>query len=430
MKPSPCLPGRYLHSWWADAFGITGEGFAPLSAPGHQFITKAALAVLPEVRQWLGGEADLLIWTYCGFPDMNWHAYGNWQAACDYLPEQRHPDTRREWDISRYCDYNDLTKAGEWFGHHYPSAGLGSAKNYRRACAAAQQRHGRDAVRLLGPTLHFLQDCGAPPHAINLGPPLHRPAENLRDPARIAIPGYRPRATFEIAECTRRLCEFAVPRAQQIVRRLEADIAADVLDLQLACANACAEATADALADFHRRFATRLDFRSRPVRPGVELLHNGDFARADDEPSCPTGWVMKWWDRTDRKVVIGRRVDRGTALVATGKVRGRVACLPAWPRAVRAHPGETYTFSAQTLSSAAAGGYGLYAELYDDATRKVGECFVPAAASSRWRRTVSRITVPEGAALLRVGLAVQDTPAEVRFTALSLRRERQGRPGA
>ena len=70
MQPSTYTPGRYLHSWWADKFGIAGEGFAPLSAPGHQFITKAALDVLPEVRDWLGGEARRVNSNYCSFLDM------------------------------------------------------------------------------------------------------------------------------------------------------------------------------------------------------------------------------------------------------------------------------------------------------------------------------------------------------------------------
>ncbi|MCX6994203.1 MAG: hypothetical protein NT011_13820 [Kiritimatiellaeota bacterium] len=415
-------PGRYLCAW-ADKYGIEGEGFAPLSMPGHHFITKAALEAVPEMRAWLGPEAELLTWTYCGFPDMNWHAYGHYQAACEHHPEVRYPDTRREWEIPRYCDYNDLTKSGEWFGHTYPDAALAAGKHYRRVCAAGRQRRSRDAVRLLGAMLHYLEDCGAPPHAIGLGGPLHLPAENIRTPERITIAGYRPRPIFDPAEATKRVYDFAVPRAHCIVRRLEKDPAADVLDLQLECANACAEVAADALAAFHRQFASSLRFRSRPARRGVELLYNGNFMQPDDEAYCPAGWVMKWWDRKDRNVVLERRNNGQTCFVMAENVVAPVACMLTWTRALRVHPGEVYAFSAKLAADDVSDKCGLYAEMYDGATCKVGEWHVAAPASTRWRQVAGRITVPERAALMRVGVAAQDTAGPVRFTSLSLMRQ-------
>jgi hypothetical protein len=409
--------GPYLHDW-AYACGADGEGFAPLSMPGHQFITRAALDALPQVCAWLGGEADLLVWTYCGLPDMNWHTYGHIAPASGWLPEVRYPDTRREWEISRYCDYNDLTRAGQWFGHHYPDAGRAAAKHYGRACSAARRARALDAVRLLGAALHYLQDCGSPPHAAHIDPPYHRPAETLAPSVRIAIPGYRPRPHFEIGSAAKRICAFARPRGQRILERLQRDRAAHVLDLQVECADHCAKATANALNDFHRRFGDRLRFQARPTRRHVELLANGDFAEPDDEPHCPAGWALKWWDRHDRDVCIRRQRIGSRWCVSATDVGQRVACLVTWPKAIRVRPGEVYRLSGQVKTPA--GGGGLYAELYDGRTRKLCEWHAAAQPSRAWQTLTGAIHVGPSARILRVGAFAENTLGPVHATALSL----------
>ena len=67
----PAARGPYLWDWGNEC-GLKGLGYAPTSMSGHHFITLAALRVLPKAVAWLRGEARLLTWTYCGFPDMNW----------------------------------------------------------------------------------------------------------------------------------------------------------------------------------------------------------------------------------------------------------------------------------------------------------------------------------------------------------------------
>ena len=414
LFPSRPEPGRYLWAW-AERYGLDGEGFAPTSMAGHHFMTLAALDALPEVRAWLGDEAELLTWAYCGFPDMNWHTYGRFNVGSKDLAHIRLPDTRREWEISRYCGWNDLTKKGVWISHG-PEAFV---RHYARACSAARRGRSWDAARILGAALHCLQDSGSPPHTLGIGGPLHRPAENLRDPEAIRIPEYLPRAKFDPEAAAQRLVRLSKPRARKILRLLKADVDADALALQLECAIPCAKATADALADFHRRFADTIRFRPRPARKNVELLRNGDFAVPDDETFCPAGWAMKWWDRTEKSVRIERQRTRGGWCVAASHVGARVACMTTWPRAVRVRPGDVYRFAGR-VSAPGAGSCGLYAEVYDGATRKLCEWEFAASGSGRWRSVEGEICVGEGARILRAGVFAERTAGPARFTSLSL----------
>ena len=411
--------GRYLWGW-PNRCSLEGEGFTPESTPGHHFITRASLEAVPLVRTWMGDEAELLIWTYCAFPDMNWEAYGRFNSEHRHLARFRLPDYRRAWHISAYCGYNPITGKGDRIPvHHPPDSWRAFVKHYRRACSAAQRGKGWDAVRLLGVALHFLQDGGCPAHVANMGDPLHRIAECVEEPDGIGIPGYRPTSAFDPTAAAKRLSRFVAPLARKIVRRLERDAAAEILPIQIECANACAKATADTLADFRRRFAERVRFRSRPARRNVELLVNGDFSLADDEPFCPAGWVMKWWDRTDRNVAIERRRSRGGWWVVAERVGDRVACMTTWPRAVRVRPGEVYCLRG-CLGAPKGDACGLYAEIYDGATRKLEEWNAVSDHTGKTRHLEGKIAIREGGRLLRVGVYAQRMPGPARFASLSL----------
>ncbi|HRU04544.1 MAG TPA: hypothetical protein P5137_02070, partial [Candidatus Brocadiia bacterium] len=163
MFPQKPSLGKYLWGW-VERYGLTGEGYAPTSMAGHHFITKAALDVLPDVRDWLGGEADLMIWAYCGFPDMNWPHYGGFLDEYPHLAGVRMPDYRRAWEISRYCQFNPVTKRGKFIGHGPPTSWAAFALHYGRAVRAMELGRKWDAIRILGMALHYLEDSGAPPH--------------------------------------------------------------------------------------------------------------------------------------------------------------------------------------------------------------------------------------------------------------------------
>ncbi|NOY81503.1 MAG: hypothetical protein GXP31_10925 [Kiritimatiellaeota bacterium] len=409
--------GPYLHAWPATT-GVRGEGFAPLSSPTHHLITRAALRSLPRVRAWLGPEAELLTWCYCGLQDMNWPTYSRFNPGEKPFAHVRFPDSRREWEISRYCEYNPITKEGR-YAHQEPLL------HYHRAVAAAEAGRARDAVRLLGIALHSFQDTGSPTHAAGESGALHGPGERPRDHTELDELVLHLREGFSAEAVVEELHAACAARGREVVARLSRDIDADVLDLQMACARDCVQATVDVLADFHRRFHGRLSFSNPPPPPppGRNLLENADFARPDDEPFCPAGWVMKWWDRSERAVEIGREQVDGVWTVTVRRAAARVACLPTWPRAVRVRPREVYEISGRFLTREDAAG-GLYAAFYDETTVKVTEhaLFTPGGAG--WQESVLRLETPGGAGILRAGAFGEFTEGPVRFTDLKLVRTR------
>ncbi len=406
--------GPYLHAWPYD-YGLEGEGFAPLSSPTHHLITKAALDALPEVRARLGGEAELLTWCYCGLQDMNWPTYGRFNPN-EPFPDVRFPDSRREWDISRYCAFNPVTRRGR-MRHDGPES---CRFHYARACAAAARGRARDAVRLLGVALHALQDAGSPMHAARVHEaPFHAAGERPDEHPGLENVRHRPKPGFEPGAAAEALARYAAPRGERILRRLKADLEADVLDLQMECARACVRRSVDAIADFFGRFGDALSLRGRAPRKGVNLLANPDFSLPDDEPLLPRGWSVKWWDRSERAVEIARnRAGRG---LTARNARARVACLTTWPRAVLVEPGQTFRLSGR-IAAPAPQCAGLYAAAYDDATRKVMEWEAFVEPSRRPRRAEIVFTVQAGARRLRVGVFAQSTPGPARFFDVSLER--------
>ena len=138
----------------------------PLANPTHHRITQAALEALPAAdRDFLAPEADLLVWTYCGLPDMNWHWYGTFAQDLHIPSDRRLPDVRREWGIPRYCAWNSLTRTGRWYPHWPPETIAATVAHFGRAWQALETGNFHDAIRILGVSLHYAQDTGAPAHA-------------------------------------------------------------------------------------------------------------------------------------------------------------------------------------------------------------------------------------------------------------------------
>lgn len=407
--------GPYLWDWGNEC-GLKGLGFAPTSMGGHHFITRAALQVLPEVAEWLRGEALLLTWCYCGFPDMNWGQYGTFGTEAI---EARMPDTRREWEISHYCRYNQLLDQGHFIGHHPEQAIEGVVGRYEDACQAAAEGRGRDAIRFLGAAIHYLEDSGSPPHAGNVSGEYHMPAESLRDVSGICINGYTPVPAGDFQKTVDELAAFGREQCAEILPLLEAGRAERVLSYQVACAKRCAQAVADLLLRFHREFASRISFAPTPAPVGVELLDNGDFSRAGDAVFCADGWVMYWEDRTDCDVSIERReVDDGAEIVAE-RVTERVACVTTWPRAVRCVPGQCFRLTGEVACEG--GDVGLEIMFMDDATRLLAAVETAAGVADGWQTVTLEARAPEGAEILRPGVFARDLPGSARFRRLSLR---------
>lgn len=406
----PAARGPYLWDW-ANEGGLRGLGYAPTSMAGHHFITLAALRVLPEAVQWLRGEARLLTWAYCGFPDMNWAQYGTFGTE---IGGARMPDSRREWEISRYCRFNQLLNEGRFIGHHPKQAIEGVIGRYQDACDAAEAGNGRDAIRFLGAAIHYLEDCGSPPHAAEIGGPRHMPCESVRDPSGISIAGYRPADTIDFPCVVDRLDAFGREQCEPIVRLLDEGRAAEILPFQTACANACAMAVADLVNQFFLAYHDRIDFRPHPAPAGVELLHNGDFAVSGDAPWCPDGWVMYWEDRADAQASI----ERDGAEIVAQNVHERVACLTTWPQVVRGVPGQRFLITGEVCCER--GDAGLEATCTDDATCPVGEVRGSTPCTGEWERLELTVTLPENGEILRPGVYARDT-STARFRDLSVR---------
>lgn len=406
----PAPRGPYLWDW-ANEGGLRGLGYAPTSMAGHHFITRAALQVLPEAVAWLRGEARLLTWCYCGFPDMNWAQYGTFGTE---IKGARMPDSRREWEISRYCRYNQLLGEGHFIGHHPKQAITGVEGRYQDACRAAEAGQGRDAIRFLGAATHYLEDCGSPPHAAEIGGPRHMLAESVRDPSGIAIPGYRPAASIDFPRTVAHLEAFAIERCQHILRLLEEERIAEILPYQIACANECAKAVADMVNQFFLAYRDRTDFAPRPAPVGVELLYNGGFAVAGDVPTCPDGWVMYWEDRADAQVSI----ERVSTEIMARDVHERVACLPTWPRVVRGVPGQRFVVAGEVCCNG--GEAGLEAICMDDATCPVAEARKPATGTGEWEKLELTVTLPENGEILRPGVYARNAVGPARFRNLSV----------
>ncbi|MBT3380258.1 MAG: hypothetical protein HN742_00915 [Lentisphaerae bacterium] len=406
--------GPYLWDWGNEC-GLKGAGFAPTSMGGHHFITRAALQVLPEVTEWLHGEALLLTWCYCGFPDMNWAQYGTFGTEAI---SARMPDTRREWEISRYCQYNQLLDQGHFIGHHPDQAIEGLVGRYEDACRAVEEGRGRDAIRFLGAAIHYLEDSGSPPHAGSVSGPYHMPAESLRDVSGIGIDGYVPTPSGDFQETVDELAQFGREQCGDILALLEAGRADDVLPFQVACANRCARAVADLLIRFYRDFASSLTFGPALAPTGVELLDNGDFSRPGDAPFCPDGWVMYWENRADPDVSIERRDVSGVAEVVAERVSERVACVPTWPRVVRCAPGQPFRLVGEVVCDG--GEAGLEILFTDDATRPVSPAAEETVQGEGWQTVVLDVVAPKGTEILRPGVFARGVPGAARFRRLSL----------
>ena len=411
----PAARGPYLWDWGNEC-GLKGLGYAPTSMGGHHFITLAALRELPKVVAWLRGEARLLIWTYCGFPDMNWAQYGTFGAE---VPGVRLPDTRREWEISRYCRYNQLLNEGHFVGHHPKQAVDGLIDRYADACRAAEEGRPRDAVRFLGAALHYLQDSGSPPHAAEVSGPNHMPAESLRDPSQIAIAGYEPSVSFDPRAVVRQLEALGIEHYRWIVPLLAGDRSDEILGHQLVCANACAKAVADLLNQFFLAYHERIDFLPRAAPTDCELLYNGDFSRPADAPQCPDGWVMYWEDRADTRAVAERVVVREGAVVTIADAGERVACRTTWPRAVRGVAGQVFVLRGEVLCGN--GEAGIEVVCTDDATRPLAEYRVHAGQRGDWESLELVVTMPADGEILLPGVYARDVQGTARFRRLSLR---------
>ena len=137
----------------------------------HHAITESAITALPpEQREYIAPEKAALVQTYCGFPDSNWACMGEWGGGVGDPKMARFPDTRREWDISYYCQWDPVLRKGQGFPHKAPESYEATRVYFLKAVAELKQGRLEDGMRSVGVMFHYIQDSGSFGHM----QPIHR----------------------------------------------------------------------------------------------------------------------------------------------------------------------------------------------------------------------------------------------------------------
>ena len=390
-----------------------GSNDAPAPDSDHQAMTAAAVAVLsPEEREYLEPERELLVTTYCLFPDHNWACYGEWGGWTGYPDDPRLPDLRREWNLSQYIGHNPVTGAGHRFGHSVPDSYEACPHYFALAVEAFRAGRHADAVRLLGIMAHHAEDSVTFGHM----QAIHRRSEF--DFGRIGVEGYEPRVLaadpgrgrLRVRERLEQAVAFTEQHALGIREALRDSDTARVEALFVECDNEGARMVADYL-----RTAIALAGPTRPhgtAPANTNLVANPSFEE-DDGTGVPAGWVVAWHDLRDR---LGRwewdgAYPRESRIAHSGRRSGKLMWTSGtgmewrqrWPDAVRVQPGQTYRVSGWIKTREATGESYLTLRLHRRNNASVAEHRSPRmAGTADWRQVSFEVTIPEGAEKARV----------------------------
>jgi len=380
-------------------------------------MTKAAVEALSaQERNYLGDEAEALFTIYCEFPDQNWSCYGAWGGWSGSPNEPRLPDTRREWDISYYCQYDPLLGKGRRYDHSPPDAYKAVPFYFEKAVDSLKQGRLEDGARFLGVMAHYIEDCATFPHM----QAIHRRMGEC-DLSQIGIPDYQPQMLgSSLMEAKRAI----VRRVQEVVRRTETIggvIRKAIRDgdkqklrpLFLECANEGARATADAI-------KTALSFRGskklagKRNAAGVNLVLNPSFEQEADHET-PQGWVIGWNNPNDRLGVAmwEGKINRNTRVAHSGKRAVKLMWTPGeglewrqcWRAAIRVRTGERYRCSAWVRTEDATGETYVAVNFYQGNYRLLETHRSSVLSGScDWQQIVVEAIVPKGAAWARIAL--------------------------
>lgn len=235
--------GRSLGKWAgarraAAVAALLVAAAGPALAWGpHKEVTKAALAVLPEMPRWqaeLGAKNVENFAVYCWMPD----------------------DAKTEKKEYYVDDYLLIRSLPRYTSHLAPAVQQTIAPHFRRSLQALRTETPANACRQVGPLLHYVEDLGAPPHS---GPkiPQHTPLEGWVKAAAIGIAGYKPQllgrtddealqAIEKRAEVLRAFAAERCEKALPLVKVGETE-RPNVEPLLLECANESARVAADLL---------------------------------------------------------------------------------------------------------------------------------------------------------------------------------------
>ena len=452
LPRSPHLPSGIFRILISGAliFFLAEKAAYAWGGPEHTAITTAALGTLPRfLLSWLG--AEFYKWTgiYCNYPDFNWARYGEVFGDKDEKFE-RFPDTRRDWDASFYCGFNEATGQGNYY-HHGPqsvaallpeqpdersrrSLELGLCSEaavvslFEKSLADLRQGLFRDGIRFAGALSHYLEDSTPPPHVLIPAPEisLHHPMEKIRDLPAVSLDGYRPEkicgretdvkpALLGVME---KLVEFSRGRAPEIQALVKAGKLAEAQVLTVECALAAGRSAADVALTL---FSFLDKYPETPEVPvGVNLLKNPS---ADEDVFCqnhPDSWVREWmdlgtfhlthiWDRCTPR--------NGKACLKLFETpEGGVGWRLPWALSIPVKAGQVYEFSGYGRPECATGENFLYLRFFDERLNPIKEIRSESiTGTSTWRPMKVAAAVPEGAIDLLAGCFSRNNRVAVLF---------------
>lgn len=402
-----------------------------LSESDHQAMTLAAVNALSSEEQgYLEPEAELLISTYCQFPDWNWACYGEWGGWSGYPNDPRLPDLRREWNISEYRGHNPVTGEGHRFGHSVPASYDACPRYFALAVEAFRDGRHADAVRLLGIMAHHAEDSVTFGHMQGI----HR--RMVFDYTRIDIRGYEPdllattaeEAAANVRSRIERAVAFTDERALAIRAALREN-RSDELDALFA---ECDDEGARMVADYLRT-AIHLGgpkVVSEPGPAGENLVANPSFEEGDGT-GVPAGWVVGWYNLRDPA---GRwewdgAFSREKRVSHSGRRSAKLMWTPEegmewrqrWPNAIAVEPGQCYRVSGWVKTQDATGESCLVLCLYRRNNALVAEHRSELlTGTSDWRRVSFDVDIEDGAEKARIACRSDGNQGAVWFDDVSL----------
>ena len=407
----------------------------------HSQISAEAVRFVPgELAALIQPEAEALTHLYCEFPDQNWPGYGQWGDgnAEPYLP--RFADTRREWDISFYCDWNPVTREGVSYPHSTPRAYEAVPKFFLKAVEAWKAGRLEGGARFLGVAMHYIEDSAACGHLQGVPRGLHwdsRQPLNAGDYTPQKLGDTPEAAALKIVERMKWMVEATETAVDPVFTKVEMplsevkrltqldpvpkevlraailakhEFAADMDIATRACATASAQVCADMLLTA-LSFAPKPFPQPKPNALGVNLVFNPSFEAAGDENA--EGWCIGWLDLNDKT---GRAewyragthwdkpVKQGarSAMVLWAPEKG-IEWRQTWRRALRVNPGESYRASAWVKSRTEKGSSHLTLELCDTSYHAIAQPkSQPANGKGDWTELQLETTIPPDARWLRV----------------------------
>jgi hypothetical protein len=158
--------------------------------------------------------------------------------------------------VDFYCDdYLLFPGVPKHLDHICPEVQQTYAPYFRRALQAVRAESAENAARWIGSLLHFVQDSGSPPHAVQIRGDIHIRMENWIVASNITIAGYTPKllgtndddAVRGLDTRMNGLIAFAKERGVKLRLPVLLSNRRAVLPLTLECANECARVSADVL---------------------------------------------------------------------------------------------------------------------------------------------------------------------------------------